>query len=73
MRTTSLLTQLLELYRYLAKLQVLRLKESNDPFATWNDSRFEDNMSPCIRLHGKLKEAATEYKSHVHRGGHVYF
>ena len=30
-------------------------------------------MSPCIRLHGKLKEAATEYKSHVHYGGHIYF
>ena len=31
--------------RYLAKLQVLGLKEDDDPFATWNDSRFEDNMS----------------------------
>ena len=31
--------------RYLAKLQVLGLKEDDDSFATWNDSRFEDNMS----------------------------
>ena len=25
----------------------------------------------CIILHGKLKEAATKYKSHVHRGAPV--
>ena len=31
--------------RYLAKLQVLGLKEADDPFATWNNSKFEDNMS----------------------------
>ena len=29
--------------RYLAKLQVLGLKEADDPFATWNNSKFEDN------------------------------
>ena len=26
-------------------------------------------ISNCIILRGKLKEAATEYKSHVHHGG----
>ena len=31
--------------RYLAKLQILGLKEADDPFAAWNDSKFEDNMS----------------------------
>ena len=31
--------------RYLAKLQVLGLKEADDRFATWNNSKFEDNMS----------------------------
>ena len=31
--------------RYLAKLQVLGLKEAHDPFATWNNSKFEGNMS----------------------------
>ena len=31
--------------RYLAKFQVLGLKEADDPFATWNNSKFEDNMS----------------------------
>ena len=30
--------------RYLAKLQVLGLKEDDDPFATRNDSRFEELM-----------------------------
>ena len=57
MSNTNLLTLLLELSeqyksldpaaraRYLAKLQVLGLKEADDPFATWNNSKFEDNMS----------------------------
>ena len=31
--------------KYLAKLQVLGLKEADDPFATWNNSKFEDNMN----------------------------
>ena len=42
MSNTNLLTLLLD--RYLAKLQVLGLKEADDPFATWNNSKFEDNM-----------------------------
>ena len=61
MSNTNLLTLLLELSeqyksldpaaraRYLAKLQVLGLKEADDPFATWNNSKFEDNMSLATR------------------------